>query len=305
MILNHTLTTSKRHSKWYVNRTSFLHAQQTPENKRLSVSSRTVNGVVAKRIAVNSFYGRGKRRHDWVEFLHAVLLCEFERYVAADVQLSRASLRDVSLHVIHEEDSLFGTKHLDNTSNMPIVNHVTMKFFDCSMSRFIIVIRKQSGLLSRSASRVQFIHKQVGYHLAEMKRRFDTGMDQNMVENMDETHFLFDLHNCETLGFLGCTTVNFADVLSVGEGMTLVLRIYGVENAKVEALFMIFKNRNFSYPINGVADNIEGVSYRTGPRGWMDRRVFKEWMKESRSIQKIHSIGADTCLWTSVLVSRR
>ena len=44
----------KKASKWYTDRTAFLHALQTPENKRLSVSSRTVTGVVAKRIAVKS-----------------------------------------------------------------------------------------------------------------------------------------------------------------------------------------------------------------------------------------------------------
>ena len=31
---------------------------------------------------------------------------------------------------------------------------------------------------------------------------------------------------------------------------------------------------------------MEGVSYRTGPRGRMDQRAFKEWIKEPRAIQK-------------------
>ena len=116
----------KKAYKWCADRNAFLNALQTPENKRLSVSSCTVTGVVAKRIAVKSFAGRGKSRHDRVEFLHEIFLGEFDRYVAAGVQLSRASLKDITLRIIHDEDSPFGPNHLDNRSNMPIVSHVTM-----------------------------------------------------------------------------------------------------------------------------------------------------------------------------------
>ena len=99
---------------------------------------------------------------------------------------------------------------------------------------------------------------------------------------------MFDLHNGKTLGSRGCCKVNFSDVSSGGEVITMVLRISGGEDAKVEVPFMIFKNRNCAYPINGIPDNIEGVSYRTGPRGWMDQRVFRERIKEPRAIQKDH-----------------
>ena len=45
-------------------------------------------------------------------------------------------------------------------------------------------------------------------------------------------------------------------------------------------MFVIFKNANTSYPIAGVPDEQCNVSYRTGPKGWMDRRVFKEMLTE-------------------------
>ena len=41
--------------------------------------------------------------------------------------------------------------------------------------------------------------------------------------------------------------------------MTMVLCISGGENTKVEAPFMIFKNRNCAYPINGILYIMEGV----------------------------------------------
>lgn len=33
---------------------------------------------------------------------------------------------------------------------------------------------------------------------------------------------------------------------------------------------MIIKNRDRRYPIRGVSDEIDGVSYRTGTKGWME-----------------------------------
>lgn len=45
-------------------------------------------------------------------------------------------------------------------------------------------------------------------------------------------------------------------------------------------------NQNCNYPIQGVPDNIPGVSYRTGKRGWMDKNVFNQWLNEPRAIDK-------------------
>ena len=32
-------------------------------------------------------------------------------------------------------------------------------------------------------------------------------------------------------------------------------------------------------------DDIPGVSYRTGPKGWMDKRVFVQWLSEPRAVR--------------------
>eukprot|EP00644_Phytophthora_capsici_P005978 jgi/Phyca11/98043/e_gw1.2.1094.1 len=53
---------------------------------------------------------------------------------------------------------------------------------------------------------------------------------------------------------------------------------------------MIFTNADRSYPIRGVKDNVEGVCYRTGPKGWMDKRLFREYLKEPRA-QKPDRLG--------------
>ena len=47
------------------------------------------------------------------------------------------------------------------------------------------------------------------------------------MENIDETHFVINLDNGRTLGFRGDTTVKYAEVVSGGESMTMVIRISG------------------------------------------------------------------------------
>ena len=47
----------------------------------------------------------------------------------------------------------------------------------------------------------------------------------------------------------------------------------------IEAPMLIFTNPNSSYPIQELDDNIPGVSYRTGPKGWMDQNLFANFLK--------------------------
>ena len=43
--------------------------------------------------------------------------------------------------------------------------------------------------------------------------------------------------------------------------MTLVLRIFGGVDAKIETPFLIFKSRDCNYPSAGVPDKIQGACY--------------------------------------------
>lgn len=89
------------------------------------------------------------------------------------------------------------------------------------------------------------------------------------------------MDNGRTLGFLGDETIKYADVTSGGDGMTIIARISGGKGSLVESPFMVFKNRDRNYPIRGVNDNVPGVSHCTGPKGWIGRRVMKEYVLES------------------------
>lgn len=92
--------------------------------------------------------------------------------------------------------------------------------------------------------------------------------------NADETHFVIDFDNGQTMGFAGDQEVKYADAISGVVGMTMVVRISGGRDARIEPPFMVFKNDRCPYPIRGLPDDIPGVSYRSGPGGWMYTTVM-------------------------------
>ena len=131
-----------------------------------------------------------------------------------------------------------------------------MSFVTQFCSKNSIVVRKQTGKVQLSKEKEIYIAK--------------TGvLDENYVENMDETHFVFNMDSGKTLGFIGNKTVKYADVSSGGEGMTMVVRISGGLEAKLEKTMMIFKNMERNYPIKTLPlhEVPSSMAYRTGPKG--------------------------------------
>ena len=85
----------------------------------------------------------------------------------------------------------------------------------------------------------------------------------------------------------GAKSVNYLDAVSGCEGMTVVLRVTGGQYSRLAAPFFIFKNRNENYPIAGTPDNFLGTSYRSQRNGWMDSRLFVQYLKEPRAITSL------------------
>ena len=94
------------------------------------------------------------------------------------------------------------------------------------------------------------------------------------------------MDNRHTLGVRGVDSVNYSDVVGGEDGFTMLFRLRGGTDAKLEAPFIIFTNRDSNYPMKNLPDNIDGVSYRTQPRGWMDNNTFLKWLQEPRPSAK-------------------
>ena len=120
-------------------------------------------------------------------------------------------------------------------------------------------------------------------YLGRLQRAFASGdLEEDGVANMEETHFIINIDNGKTLGFRGDEEVKYADVSSGGEGMTMVLKLTGGQHSKLLTPMLIFTNVSSSFPIRGLKDSVVGVTYRSGPKGFMDRRIFDKWLRSPR-----------------------
>jgi hypothetical protein len=59
-----------------------------------------------------------------------------------------------------------------------------------------------------------------------LKCYFELGeLDENIIENVDETHFIINYDNGKALGFKGDKHFKYANVVSSGVGMTMVVKV--------------------------------------------------------------------------------
>ena len=75
-----------------------------------------------------------------------------------------------------------------------------------------------------SAAKRDHIEKTVAYHMGELRRGFESGdLNEGLIRNMDEIHFVISCDNGRTLGFRVDTEFKYADVVSGGIGMTMMV----------------------------------------------------------------------------------
>ena len=80
--------------------------------------------------------------------------------------------------------------------------------------------------------------------------------DENLTEYIDETHFLINCNNDKTLGFCGDDVVKYADGVSSGQSIALMVRISRGHPGTIEDPMWKFSKPRHSYPIVGLTPNI-------------------------------------------------
>lgn len=133
------------------------------------------------------------------------------------------------------------------------------------------------------------ISLEVFYHLGHLKWDFDSGiLSEDCAFNSDETHFTINLHIANTLAMRGDQSFKYVDVVIGDESTKMMLTLGGSPDATILPPFMIFKNKASSYPIS-VVPGVPGLSYRSGPKGWMDQRIFAEWVSEPKTLSNMRN----------------
>ncbi|KAG0620447.1 hypothetical protein M758_4G216500 [Ceratodon purpureus] len=242
-------------------------------------------GLVQKRrrLYPKAKAGRGQGRSAWVEYLYPRVL---EQYRKSGVKFSAKLLRELALSILTAPDSEFNIHSIDPKDNILLTAKITNSWIQQFMDSQNIVLLSQRGRLICSPSKELHIEMHTAFHMGVLRRGFLSGIfHEHLMENLDETHFVINLDNGKTLEFRGDTSVKYTDVVSGGESMTLVVRISGGRRSTIEAPMIIFTNENRSYPIRGLIDNVPGVTYRSGPKGWMDQSIMPEFFLDPRAYQ--------------------
>jgi hypothetical protein len=215
--------------------------------------------------------GRGPKRSKWILWLYPNLLAAFEYFKRSGVKFSAKLLCKITLSIMLGQNSIFREQSRDPKDNKLLTEKICYSWIQQFMDVHNIVLLSQRGRLTCSIEKELQTEMGTTYHLGVLQRGFQLGkFDENVMENIDEMHFVVNLDNRHTLGFWGDINVKYAEVVSGGDSMTMVVRISGRRRSMIEAPMLIFTNAHRSYPIKGLEDTISGVTYRTGPKGWMD-----------------------------------
>lgn len=92
------------------------------------------------------------------------------------------------------------------------MDKITACWIQTFMSKNNIVGRAQTGKLMVSQERQDHLEKEIAHHLGLVGREFQCGsINEDMVVNWDEPHFVINMDNGKMLGFRGDNDVKYAN----------------------------------------------------------------------------------------------
>ncbi len=163
----------------------------------------------------------GRKRQIWVILLHSFTLDEFYRLKDAGAKITRLTLCDVARHGINQDSFSYGDPYIDPVSEQPVPEMIDFKFTERFCERFGIVIRSQTGNKLRSAAYTEYSERCTTYPLGTLSREFGEGtLNENNIENLDETHLLYDSDSHKMVAMRGESIIDYHDVVSGSIGMT-------------------------------------------------------------------------------------
>lgn len=88
----------------------------------------------------------------------------------------------------------------------------------------------------------------------------------------------------------------YADVSCGKDCFTVAMCISGGDGRRIEKPMFIFQNRSCNYPISGVPDDIDCVTYRASKKGWMTQNLVSQYLAQSDVVAPL-SGGRTLNLW--------
>lgn len=296
--------------RWWEKRKEILKTGDGKQRLGMRVKTGPKKNGGAAVLHMKVLSGRGRKSSVWVVELHKELLSEFERLRAAGMKMNTNILKTISLERIEEAPNNSPFNSTNVIYGMSIRDKITLRWVQRFMLNNCIVCSVLCGKHKLSDAKILLIEKEVAYHLGQLKKGFERGeLEEDCIENEDETHFVLNMDNGRTLGLKEEESVKYSDFVSDGDPITMMVRFTGGKNASIQPCMLIFKNQNRSYPIRGIPDNVPGVCYRSSPKGWMDRETRIEWLSEPRALPRLpygntRTLFVDNCSSHSGVESR-
>lgn len=82
--------------------------------------SRRVRGPARQRSSLKEFQGRGRKRSMWVDYVHEILLAQYESLRTAPVKVGRDMLLEIAFHTAMDPESPFSVN--ENEENVGRTN---------------------------------------------------------------------------------------------------------------------------------------------------------------------------------------
>lgn len=240
---------------------------------------------VATRVQKHSLPGRGRKRAPWSDKLQTDLLHEFNRLKSAGFVFTPRSVRSAAVALVCSDDRKGYCKDMrDPRSDRPLIECLTARWVRAFADRWQVTLDDRpvgTNVPLYKQRQLELDEKLIAYHLGCMARHFrDRKLREDDVGVLAPIHFLLSTKTGNTLGFGEEKQPEFIEMMEGARPMTMLVRVSGGTDAKMEAPFMIFQDPGRTYPIPGVADDVPDVCYRTSPTGWVDTTVLESCFGE-------------------------
>lgn len=158
---------------------------------------------------------------------------EFDRLRKTGLNFTAKLLEDLARQpTISSTPDEYFLNFFDTLSRKITQDVITLSWIQTLTERDKTVSCAQTGKLMVSPEKQASIEKEVAYHLGFVAREFRSGrLDEDNWSNADETHFVINMDNHQTLVVCDEAEVNNSDVVAGEEEMTMIVRISGERDA--------------------------------------------------------------------------
>lgn len=77
------------------------------------------------------------------------------------------------------------------------------------------------------------------------------------------------------------------------------------KDAEIQPIFMFLNKSDRNYPITGRLDEVEGISYLTGPSRLIYKTILLQWMKDIKVMWKRHNSELQSLFSITEVVTTR